>query len=84
MSIGTSHMIQNIACKLDGNVNMFIIKPHEHSIKYLYINWVSLLIVLPLTNLSIINNEIKKTINNYICMDITPRLIVNYGNFIII
>jgi hypothetical protein len=61
MSIGTSHMIQNIACKLDGNVNMFIIKPHEYSIKYLYINWVRLLIVLPPTNLSIFNNEFLKS-----------------------
>jgi len=77
-------MIQNIACELDGNVNMFIIKPREYSIKHLYYNWVRLLIVLPRTNLSMFNSELKKSIKNYICMDITPRLIINYGNFIII
>jgi hypothetical protein len=57
MSTGTSHMIQNIAFKLVGNVNMFIIKLHEYSIKYININWVRLLTMLPLTNLSIFNNN---------------------------
>ncbi len=60
MNIGIGHMIQNITCKLTSNVNMFIIKHYEYSIKYLNINWVGLLIVLPPTNLSIFNNEFFK------------------------
>jgi hypothetical protein len=54
MSTGTGHMIQNIACNLVGDVNMFIIKLREYSIKYLNINWVRLLMMLPPANLSIL------------------------------